>query len=360
MGIKFANNAKALLDGSITSTATSVTVDDGSVFPTIGASDYFYMTFEDSNGNVEIVKVTTVSTNTLTVVRAQDGTTARAFSSGDKAELRLNVAAIEDLFAAPVSSFDIFKYTATSSQTTFSGADDGGNTLAYDAGNILVTLNGVVLESGADYTASNGTSVVLSVAAVADDELNVYSFNIAGVATGMAAEDLSNLTTTAVNTSLIPDTDVTYDLGSSNYRWRDLYLSGSTIDLGGATISQDNNTGTIALVAAPTQSNPNPTALVVTSSGSTVAVSTTGGTVDFDDVATEIASNSGFDGAFSSLTGATNLQSFVSVFTLPTSDGSANQVLSTNGSGTLSFVDQSAGGGGVTTGKAIAMAIVFG
>ena len=40
-----------------------------------------------------------------------------------------------------------------------------------------------------------------------------------------------------------------------------------------------------------------------------------------------------------------NLTSFVSAFTLPTSDGSANQVLKTDGSGNLSFVDQSSGGG---------------
>jgi hypothetical protein len=33
-----------------------------------------------------------------------------------------------------------------------------------------------------------------------------------------------------------------------------------------------------------------------------------------------------------------NLTTFVSVFTLPTSDGSANQVLATNGSGTLAFI----------------------
>tara|TARA_S200002703_G_scaffold81780_1_gene70514 strand:- start:455 stop:2416 length:1962 start_codon:yes stop_codon:yes gene_type:complete len=43
----------------------------------------------------------------------------------------------------------------------------------------------------------------------------------------------------------------------------------------------------------------------------------------------------------------------------PTADGNANQVLKTDGAGNLSFVDQS-GGGGITTGKAIAMAIVFG
>jgi hypothetical protein len=52
-----------------------------------------------------------------------------------------------------------------------------------------------------------------------------------------------------------------------------------------------------------------------------------------------------------------NLTSFVSTFTLPTTDGTADQVLKTNGSGTLSFVTPSPG---ITTGKAIAMAIVFG
>lgn len=50
-----------------------------------------------------------------------------------------------------------------------------------------------------------------------------------------------------------------------------------------------------------------------------------------------------------------NLQSFVTAFTLPTVDGSANEALVTNGSGTLSF-----GSAGISTGKAIAMAIVFG
>ena len=43
----------------------------------------------------------------------------------------------------------------------------------------------------------------------------------------------------------------------------------------------------------------------------------------------------------------------------PTADGSADQVLKTDGSGNLGFVNQSSGGG-ITTGKAIAMAIVFG
>jgi hypothetical protein len=42
-------------------------------------------------------------------------------------------------------------------------------------------------------------------------------------------------------------------------------------------------------------------------------------------------------------------------FTLPTADGTNGQAIVTNGSGTLSFATA-----GITTGKAIAMAIVFG
>ena len=47
----------------------------------------------------------------------------------------------------------------------------------------------------------------------------------------------------------------------------------------------------------------------------------------------------------------------IDALTFPAADGSNGQVLQTNGSGTLSFTTQSSG---ITTGKAIAMAIVFG
>jgi len=41
----------------------------------------------------------------------------------------------------------------------------------------------------------------------------------------------------SVGSNIIPDTDVAYDLGSATYRFRDLYLSGSSIKLGAATIT---------------------------------------------------------------------------------------------------------------------------
>ncbi len=63
---------------------------------------------------------------------------------------------------------DRFKYTATANQTTFSGADDAGNTLTYDVGGGKVFadiyLNGVKLVAS-DFTATNGTSIVLGIGA---------------------------------------------------------------------------------------------------------------------------------------------------------------------------------------------------
>ena len=49
-----------------------------------------------------------------------------------------------------------------------------------------------------------------------------------------------------------------------------------------------------------------------------------------------------------------NLQSFVTTFTLPTSDGTANQVLSTNGSGALAFTNTA------SNSTAFGLALIFG
>ena len=97
MAVVFSNNAATALASSVTNSATSLTVQDGSVFPTLSGADYTYITLEDLDGNVEIVKLTARSGNTLTVARAQDGTSARAFSSGSKCELRLTAALLNEV-----------------------------------------------------------------------------------------------------------------------------------------------------------------------------------------------------------------------------------------------------------------------
>jgi len=83
-----------------------------------------------------------------------------------------------------------FIYTATASQTTFSGADDNSKTLKYaDSNYIDVYLNGVCLEPGTDYTASTKTSVVLTQAASLGDTLKVIAYDIASMDDSISAAD---------------------------------------------------------------------------------------------------------------------------------------------------------------------------
>tara|TARA_R110000772_G_scaffold3256_3_gene11762 strand:+ start:4026 stop:5651 length:1626 start_codon:yes stop_codon:yes gene_type:complete len=96
MAIKWANNASSTLASSISNSATSITVasSGGSLFPTLSGSDYFYATLVDSANTIEIVKVTARSGDVMTVVRAQEGTSASAYIGGDKFELRPTAAGL--------------------------------------------------------------------------------------------------------------------------------------------------------------------------------------------------------------------------------------------------------------------------
>jgi hypothetical protein len=70
-----------------------------------------------------------------------------------------------------------YLFNATASQTTFSGADANGLTLAYTVGAEQVYLNGVLQVRGSDYTATNGTSIVLTSGALVSDVLNVIAYS---------------------------------------------------------------------------------------------------------------------------------------------------------------------------------------
>jgi len=86
-----ANNATTKLAASISSGATSisVTATHGALFPSPTGGDWFPVTIVDGAGNYEIAHCTSRSTDTLTVTRGEEGTTAQAFSSGDVLELRM-------------------------------------------------------------------------------------------------------------------------------------------------------------------------------------------------------------------------------------------------------------------------------
>lgn len=78
--------------------------------------------------------------------------------------------------SATVATLQTFEFVAAAGQTDFSGLDTNELLLSYLVGAVLVTLNGVRLRPGEDYTATTGNSIVLLAAASAGDELVVDAF----------------------------------------------------------------------------------------------------------------------------------------------------------------------------------------
>ena len=145
---------------------------------------------------------------------------------------------------------------------TTSGTETVGN---------LVTTNGVFWANGV--SALTGAYGNTQVAAY----LPTYAGNItAGNTTTTLRGNIVGATNgnTYVTGSIIPTSNVAYDLGTTTQRWRSLYLSGNTIDLGGATIKTDGTTGAIAIIPQPTTTNPNPTATIVSASGTITTANT--------------------------------------------------------------------------------------
>ena len=212
---------------------------------------------------------------------------------------------------AGTNPIDTFKFVAGSDGvTSFSGNDANSNSLLYTVGNINVYLNGVLLDAS-DFTATTGTSVVLASGASSGDILVIVEYNVAGLT------DLADDTTP----QLTGDLDVNgQDIVSTSNAHIDIIPHGTgNVNLGTDTVQ-------------------------IGGSGENVTI-TTNSTGDLT-LNTNSGTNSGSiviaDGANSDITLTPNGTGDVILDGLkyPQSDGSNGQVLTTNGSGQLSFSDK--------------------
>ena len=103
------------------------------------------------------------------------------FASGVDVSIVAGVASV----SVDKASKTVTKYTATADQTTFAAT--------YALGYVDVFLNGVKLAED-QYTASNGTSIVLDEGAAVDDVIEIVAFNFA---TGESSGGDSNFSTKA-------------------------------------------------------------------------------------------------------------------------------------------------------------------
>ena len=149
------NRAKSLLAADITSTDISLTVttDEGVKFP----ASNFHITIED-----EILLCSSRTTDTFTVERAKEGTTAAAHIAGKAVELRITAKIIEELqteLGVKAADADVLKKDGSVAIT----ADwniDGANTLFIDKTNSRVGIG--TTEPGALLHLNGGTIKVVS------------------------------------------------------------------------------------------------------------------------------------------------------------------------------------------------------
>lgn len=351
MAVKFTNNAATTLAAGINSSVTSIAVTDGSVFPTITGSDHFYVTFDDTT-NKEIVKVTARSGNTLTVVRGHDNTTARAFSSGDKAELRIVAALLEDVKTDISSTLTVDTFTGNGSATAFTLS-----VAPASEDNLIVFIEGVYQNPG-DFTLS-GTTLTLDVAPANSRKIIVY--HVAALVSGNNLthnQFTCNGSTTAFTLGLSPihENNTQVFLDGVYQQKTDYAVSGTTLTMDTAPAN-----GAILEVMTFTQTEVNtlPASFVsgltqVTAVGadhfmifdatdsalkkslvSDVLESATSISTSAD--ATAITIDSSENVTFTNNVTINSGQLTAGGLAYPTSDGSNGQVLTTNGSGTLSF-----------------------
>jgi len=144
---------------------------------------------------------------------------------------------------------------ATTSNITVSGDVTAnafyGNLIGNFVGNLVVpgVEGSIIFNSSGNAGASTNLSFVNNQLLVGGNVTGNYFIGNGSQLTGLPEQygnsNVANFMPTYLSgniaSSMTPDTDVVYDLGTSTKRWRDLYLSGNTIYLGNSTISADAN-----------------------------------------------------------------------------------------------------------------------
>lgn len=172
MSVLLKNNAVSRLAASLTTGATvlSVTAGDGAKFPSPGAGDWFPLTLVKADGTLEIMSCTSRTGDVMTVARAQEGTAALAFSSGDRAELRVTAAALNTVLggagASPtfgsielVSAIPVIDFHYGSSTADFTSriaSDAAGDTVILSVNSVQARFSDSAFTSAKPILAATG------------------------------------------------------------------------------------------------------------------------------------------------------------------------------------------------------------
>ena len=184
----------------ITDGAGTISFGDVDALPSQTGNSGYYLTTDGTTASWDNLTDDPTFTGTVTVnsteaLKLPAGTTAERptaaqgqirYNTTDSQFEGYNGSSWDAIGGGASFAYNKTSATATASQTTFSAT--------YTAGYVEVYLNGVKLVSATDFTATNGTSVVLTTGAAAGDSVDIIAYETFSVANAMlASNNLSDL-----------------------------------------------------------------------------------------------------------------------------------------------------------------------
>ena len=173
----FSNNAESTLSAALSNSATTATVADGSVFKAPTGGDFELLTLLAA-GVYEIVKVTARTSNTLTIVRAQEGTTARNWASGTSIFAGVTAGSLASLIANQGTGFSAIAIGDDASATGMRAVAVGelasanfSNVVAVGSSAGSTAANAVAVGAGANVYAAGSAALGYQNAAYGSDAL---------------------------------------------------------------------------------------------------------------------------------------------------------------------------------------------
>ena len=184
----FSNNFSTTLLNACASTDLSLVLSSivGLPVPNIGNSDYCYLTLSTPTTPEtawEVVKMTiNPQTGSITVARAQDGTTALAWPIGTRIECRMCNQSVKDIITAVVAA----QTTANTATTNAAAAQSTANTGVTNAATAQATANSAITNAATAQAAANAAAAKALISAQSGDGNQTYpsTGKMAGLGTG--------------------------------------------------------------------------------------------------------------------------------------------------------------------------------